>query len=305
MAFWCCGVLASAERTAVCVCRFSRFQAKGLCQHISPGGCLTRNTRVRKRCGLLYLLVILDSVNEKFTVCEVDDGGSDGQGGKISPSRNGNVSARLCAIVTFRLFVHTKVPLLRSIQPADLRTAICLLATGRSPLPIFVLYSVNMNGATIFDACRTGDLAAIEEICRENNTAVNTTDAKGFTPLILAAYNNQPAVVDLLLQYGADSNTQDVAGNTALMGVCFKGYKNIAKKLIEAGADLNVRNANGTTALAFAATFGQLQIAEWLLQNGAKSNLADSNGKTLLQHAAIQENEEMVELIRRYSPPSA
>ncbi len=160
----------------------------------------------------------------------------------------------------------------------------------------------NMNEHEIFDACRRGDLAALQQIVAANPVIVNASDTKGFTPLILAAYNEQPEVVGFLLQNGADINAQDAAGNTALMGVCFKGYKDIAKKLLDAGADVNVRNSNGAPALTFAATFGHLQLAEWLLQRGADLSLRDSRGKSPLDHAVIQENEAMIELFQKYLP---
>jgi hypothetical protein len=159
-----------------------------------------------------------------------------------------------------------------------------------------------MSETEFFDACRRGDLAVVQQLCAADPGLVNAVDAKGFTPLILAAYNEQPAIVDFLLANGADVNARDVAGNTALMGVCFKGYKDIAKKLMDAGADVNVRNSNGAPALTFAATFGHLQIAEWLLQHGADLSLRDSRGKSPVDHAVIQENEAMVELFQKYLP---
>lgn len=160
----------------------------------------------------------------------------------------------------------------------------------------------NIHDYQIFDACRRGDLAAVQQLYAANPGVVNVVDAKGFTPLILAAYNEQPGIVDFLLAAGAGMNAQDAAGNTALMGVSFKGYKDIARKLIEAGADVNVRNSNGAPALTFAATFGHLQIAEWLLQHGADLSLRDSRGKSPLDHAVIQENEAMIELFQNYLP---
>lgn len=159
-----------------------------------------------------------------------------------------------------------------------------------------------MNENEFFDACRRGDLTTVQQLCAGNPALVHAVDMKGFTPLILAAYNEQAAIVDFLLANGADINVQDAAGNTALMGVSFKGYKDIAKKLIDAGADVNLRNSNGAPALTFAATFGHLQIAEWLLQNGADLSLRDSRGKSPLDHAVIQENEAMIELFRQYLP---
>lgn len=153
----------------------------------------------------------------------------------------------------------------------------------------------------IFDACRRGDLKAVEQLYADDPQVIHAADFRGFTPLILAVYNDQPAVGDFLLQKGAHPDAQDAAGNSALMGVCFKGYKEIALKLLDAGADVNLRNANGATALTFAATFGHLQIAEWLLQRGADISLTDSRGKSPLDHAYIQENEAMVALLEQYA----
>lgn len=156
--------------------------------------------------------------------------------------------------------------------------------------------------AYFLDACRRGDTGDVTQLCQLFPHLINAGDAKGFTPLIIAVYNNQPSVVDILLQNGADTNAQDFSGNTALMGACFKGYVTLAEKLIAAGADVNLRNGQGAPALTFAATFGQLEIAKRLLQHGAEINYPDSRGKTPLDHAVIQENEAMVELLQQHIP---
>lgn len=160
-----------------------------------------------------------------------------------------------------------------------------------------------MNESAMFDACRRGDLEEVRALCATDPALIHLTDVKGFTPLIIAAYNNHPDTTEFLLEKGADANSQDNAGNTALMGVSFKGYTHIAMQLLQAGADVNLRNSNGAPALTFAATFGHLRIAELLLQHGADTSLADARGKTPFDHARIQENEAMMELIQRYSQP--
>jgi ankyrin repeat protein len=157
-----------------------------------------------------------------------------------------------------------------------------------------------MDSSAIFDACRRNDLELVVRIYEENPESLAATDFKGFTPLILAVYNNSADVVDFLLEKGVEPDGQDAAGNTALMGVCFKGYTDMAKKLIDAGADVNIRNVNGATALTFVATFGHTQIAEMLLQKGADIDIPDVRGKTPLDHARIQENWPMYDLIAKY-----
>ena len=153
----------------------------------------------------------------------------------------------------------------------------------------------------IFEACRSGNVELLNQSYSQAPESINIVDAKGYTPLILAVYNNQPQIVDFLLAKGADVNAVDMAGNTALMGVCFKGYKELARKLIEAGAEVNQRNVNGATALTFVATFGHLEIAEMLLEKGAATDVPDPRGKTPLDHARIQENWPMYDLIAGYA----
>ena len=155
--------------------------------------------------------------------------------------------------------------------------------------------------AYFIDACRRGDTNEVKQLCDMFPELINARDAKGFTPLIIAVYNHQAAVADILLANGADVNVQDFSGNTALMGTCFKGYADLADKLLEAGADVNLRNGQDAPALTFAATFGQLQIAEKLLQKGAVIDFQDARGKTPLDHARIQENDAMVALIEKYN----
>lgn len=168
-------------------------------------------------------------------------------------------------------------------------------------LSTFTPFIMMPEEALFFDACRRGDTALVEQLLQQNSSLVNIADHRGFTPLILAVYNEQPDVVALLLQRGANVEAQDAAGNTALMGVCFKGYTGIAEKLLAAGAGVNAINANGANALTFAATFGHLAIAEMLLRQGANVHQPDARGKTPLDHAFIQENEPMVRLLEQYA----
>lgn len=153
----------------------------------------------------------------------------------------------------------------------------------------------------IFEACRQGDIDKIEKLYEVNPGIINAEDHKGFTPIILATYNNQPEAVEFLLRKGAVINSPDGSGNSALMGVSFKGYTEIAAKLVDAGAEVNQRNANGATALTFAATFGHLAIAEMLLMKGADIHIPDARGKSPLDHARMQENWDMYDLLEKYA----
>ncbi|RZK87875.1 MAG: ankyrin repeat domain-containing protein, partial [Pedobacter sp.] len=87
-------------------------------------------------------------------------------------------------------------------------------------------------------AARVGNLDILKELIHKQ-VDLNQRDPKGYTPLILACYNNQYKAAALLIENGADVNAADDGGNTALMGACFKGYADIAELLIQNGAALD------------------------------------------------------------------
>ncbi|MDB5192370.1 MAG: ankyrin repeat protein [Segetibacter sp.] len=93
--------------------------------------------------------------------------------------------------------------------------------------------------ADFFEACRRGDVDKVKQFYEQDNSLLNIEDVKCFPPLIIAVYNNQPDVVDFLLEKGARVEMNDQSGNTALMGVCFRGYKELVSKLLNAGVDVN------------------------------------------------------------------
>ena len=72
-----------------------------------------------------------------------------------------------------------------------------------------------------FDAARTGRVDLLDGLIKAGMNP-NEHDPRGFTPLILAAYNGQAQAVDFLIAEGADPCATDPKGNNALMGVAFK-----------------------------------------------------------------------------------
>ena len=91
-------------------------------------------------------------------------------------------------------------------------------------------------------------------------------NAKGYSLLMLAAYNGQPEAATLLLERGADPNTQDAGGNSALMGAAFKGDLAMVRLLCARGADPLHRSSSGQTALQMALMFGRSETARYLAE---------------------------------------
>ena len=130
----------------------------------------------------------------------------------------------------------------------------------------------------------------------KDGVPVDLRDSHGYTALILAAYDEQPAAVDLLLARHADPCAADLKGNTALMGVAFKGELAIAQKLVGL-CDVNTRNREGQTAVMMAALFGHTDIVRLLAERGADLRLKDASGNTAESLARQQGNAAMLALL--------
>src|SRR4030088_2672915 len=151
-----------------------------------------------------------------------------------------------------------------------------------------------------FDAARAGRDDLLDGLI-QSGMKPDERDAKGYTALILAAYNGQAKSVDFLIQKGANPCATDPKGNSSLMGVAFKGETAIAERLIAAHCDVNARNDAGQTALMIAAMFGRAEVVKILLMNGADPELHDRAGNTAASLAQQQANPQMVTLLTEVS----
>lgn len=136
-----------------------------------------------------------------------------------------------------------------------------------------------------FNTIQTGNLKNVKLQINRNPKLVNTKDARGFTPLILAAYFDKLPIVKFLLENKAPIDATDSSGNTALIGVSFKGNIELMTCLIENGANINAINNNGTSSLIFTAMYNKEASAAFLLQHKPDKTIQDNLGKTALDYA--------------------
>ena len=76
-----------------------------------------------------------------------------------------------------------------------------------------------------------GNLDVVKFFTSLQETNIDSQDDKGATPLILAASNNHPKVVEFLLQKGADASIKDNSGKNALDWATSKDYANVVNVL--------------------------------------------------------------------------
>jgi ankyrin repeat protein len=132
----------------------------------------------------------------------------------------------------------------------------------------------------LFDAARRGDSAMLAEFIAAGYD-LDRADGKGYTALILAAYNGRKEAVTQLLAAGANACAEDKRGNTALLGAIFKGGIVISRQLMAAQCAPNHRNHAGQTPAMYAALFQRAEILEDLRKRGADMQARDAAGNSV------------------------
>ena len=117
---------------------------------------------------------------------------------------------------------------------------------------------------------------------------VDRTSYSGVTPLVLAAYAGQHAMIDRLLAAGADPNQPNTDGEVPLL-VCSVSPEaaRVARRLLDAGARPNVADAQGKTAVEAHAQLGRLDALRMIVDAGGDVRHAEDNGQTALHYAAM------------------
>lgn len=128
----------------------------------------------------------------------------------------------------------------------------------------------------------------------------NCQDSRGWSPLMYAAAENRPELVDLLLDYGADPNVANYLGRTALMYASNYGLEEIVRKLLSHGAITNAAwDMISSPPLSAASARGHLAVVKLLVENGADLNHIDGDGKTALALAMESGHGETAKYLRK------
>lgn len=135
-------------------------------------------------------------------------------------------------------------------------------------------------GATldVFDAAAVGDVDRLETLLAHAPELLRTRSSDGWTPLHLACFFGQTDAAHSLLDAGADVRawSENATRNTPLHAA-LAGVRDPAliQRLLEAGADVDARAAGGVTPLHLAAARGDLVLIDALLKLGAQATRTD------------------------------
>ncbi|KAG8267572.1 hypothetical protein J6590_048191 [Homalodisca vitripennis] len=146
------------------------------------------------------------------------------------------------------------------------------------------------------------EVAAVVEILVEAGANVDYCDADQRTALRAAAWGGHDEIVTLLLRAGSDVNKTDCEGRTALIAAAYMGHSDIVETLLEYKADINHQDNDGRTALSVAAlcvpiSEGYTKVVNILLERGADVDHEDKEGMTPLLVAAFEGHSDICELL--------
>jgi len=123
---------------------------------------------------------------------------------------------------------------------------------------------------SFFHACETGDMAALVGGLAADPALVSIANDKGWTPLIVACFNQRIEAVKALLEAGADPNRCAAKGTTPLMYAKTRllhqtsGHYPLLELLIEHGADCQRTDGAGLTVLQYVEQAGDAQLAAYI-----------------------------------------
>ena len=163
-----------------------------------------------------------------------------------------------------------------SAAEADTRLSTAAMKGDVATLRALLAEGVDVNepqgdGTTALHwAAYRDDLAMARLLVAAGADVAATTRLVEYTPLFMASKNGNAAIVDLLLEAGAEANSTTTTGTTPLMLAAASDNAETVTVLLDAGADINARDLNqGQTALMFAAAPGSTEVIKVLAARGA------------------------------------
>jgi ankyrin repeat protein len=153
-------------------------------------------------------------------------------------------------------------------------------------------------------AAYANDVAEAERLI-EAGANVNAKDETVQSAYLIATseVGDDPRLLELTLANGADVRSLDSYDGTGLIRAADRGYTTIVARLLETDVDVDHVNRLGWTALLEAIILGDgdaahVEVVRQLVDAGADVNLADGQGVTPLGHAEQRGYDEMAAILR-------
>ena len=172
-------------------------------------------------------------------------------------------------------------PVVQAAKDADWARLSSLLSTQSNVQDVYGDGTSALHWASYHDNVQ----AAVQLI--ERGIDVDSATDLGVTPLWLAADNGSSAMVDALLQHGANPHLNLLSGETLVMTAAHSGNAALVRSLLAAGASPQGAVTRNQTALMWAAGQGHADVVAALLDYGA-----EVDARTLVRSQYVKSEKE-------------
>jgi ankyrin repeat protein len=155
-------------------------------------------------------------------------------------------------------------------------------------------YESEINGHNALSyAISYGSTEMLDFLINYKNLNINQEFKNGETALLLANVENASYMkINYLIKNGANLLKSTDSGETPLMRAASNGNPEVLEILLDNGAKINRQNNEGMTPLIYACKNSlNPDVVEYLINKKANTNIKDKSGKNALDY--IEENEEL------------
>jgi uncharacterized protein len=155
----------------------------------------------------------------------------------------------------------------------------------------------------MFGACMAGARDRVVELIGRDPELIKSYSHDGWTPLHLACFFAHPALVETLIEQGADVNARSRNGmqNMPLHAAAAGRNQDVVRLLLEHGAQVNARQEGGWTALHAASQNGDVEMVRLLIAAGADVQARAENQQNALDLALTKGHQAAVEVLEAYA----
>lgn len=158
-------------------------------------------------------------------------------------------------------------------------------------------------------AAREGDLESLSKLLASHsspnnnkNDIINERDMHGRTAIHLASWANEKAIVERLLDFGADVTVGAADGVQAIHFACMKGHLGIVKTLLSQErtnrANVRAKTSKNENCMHFAVKSGNKELVEYLAKKNVSVLLKSAKRKYAADMTNKREIKEIVERLK-------